>query len=130
MNEREKAIESLVRKVRVSPITARMCADVLGDAGLLSTQDHVDALKACEVLDRDWAATASVYSAAAKACADIGARSLAAKAAAQESTVERVKRAYKAAEGFRRSGIAYGSHGMFVPREVIEALDALVKEGE
>lgn len=95
----------------------------LYDAGLLSTQDHVDALKACEALDLTRKNFCVGWSDAATDCAEVGARSLSAKAdakaAAQESPLARVKRLWAGVRDVNK-----------LPGDLTEALDALVRDGE
>lgn len=100
-NEREKVIERVAhalcmlkaRDLYESDLTYhRRQVAALYDAGLLSTQDHVDALKACEEYRRVWGRdhVAPPYGCLG-AVYEVGARSLASKAAAQESPLDRVK---------------------------------------
>lgn len=124
MNEREKAaIDSaalVIANVAHSRSTGvgRFAAIDLHTAGLLATQDHIDALKACNsIYDCATGGSYTAYQGAVRMAMEVGQRSLASKAAAQESSVERVKR-------------LWAKHGDGRVRELVEALDALVREGE
>ena len=119
-HEREKVIKRAV-EVMDKAVTGYSVnifrVRALYDAGLLCTQYHMGALAACEAMDHARSNGFMGWTDGADACADVGARSLASKAAAQESPLDRVKRAYKASKA---CGVLSG--------EVIDALDALVKE--
>lgn len=89
-NEREKVIERaalVVARRFDSRVVGDSVATDLYDAGLLSTQDHIDALAACERMTRP----DPEHSKGELDAICVGQRSLAAKAAAQESPLARVK---------------------------------------